>query len=115
MIAIVGRAAGIVAGWLVYQLKRVKAVEPEILENAWYYDQAVSEFMGGPAGRRSRPRRGSTPTSSTARSTAPAERVRGTAGVLRKAQSGYVRVYAGIIGVGVVLLLAWFVVVRGIL
>jgi NADH-quinone oxidoreductase subunit L len=41
--------------------------------------------------------------------------VRDTAGVLRKGQNGFVRAYAGIIGVGVVVLLAWFVIARGIL
>jgi hypothetical protein len=34
---------------------------------------------------------------------------------LRTGQSGFVRASAGIIGIGAVLLLAWFVVVRGIL
>jgi NADH-quinone oxidoreductase subunit L len=33
----------------------------------------------------------------------------------RKSQTGYVRQYAGIIGIGAVLLLGWFVIVRGIL
>ncbi len=33
----------------------------------------------------------------------------------RKAQTGYVRQYAALIGVGVVLLLGWFVVIRGLL
>ena len=41
--------------------------------------------------------------------------VRATAGELRKGQSGFVRAYAGFIGVGVVVLLVWFVVARGIL
>ena len=36
---------------LVYERHRVKAVEPEILANAWYYDQAVTDFMGGPGSR----------------------------------------------------------------
>ena len=40
--------------------------------------------------------------------------VRGTAQRIRTVQSGNVRNYAAAIGVGVVLLLAWFVVVRGI-
>ena len=53
-------------------------------------------------GRRSRAPPGSTPTSSTAPSTAPARVVRDVAGELRKGQSGYVRGYAGIIGIGVV-------------
>ena len=37
------------------------------------------------------------------------------AGELRKSQSGFIRAYAALIGVGVVVLLAWFVVARGIL
>jgi NADH-quinone oxidoreductase subunit L len=40
--------------------------------------------------------------------------VRGSASEARKAQSGYVRQYAAALGVGVVLLLVWFVIVRGI-
>ena len=48
IIALAVAIAGIVAAYLVYQRKRVKAIEPAILENAWYYDQTVTEFMGGP-------------------------------------------------------------------
>ena len=31
--------------------RRLRAVEPRVLEQAWYYDRTVSAFMGGP-GRR---------------------------------------------------------------
>jgi NADH-quinone oxidoreductase subunit L len=41
--------------------------------------------------------------------------VRETSNQVRKVQTGYVRQYAGVIGIGVVLLLGWFVVIRGIL
>ena len=41
--------------------------------------------------------------------------VRASAGEARKVQSGNVRNYAAAVGVGVVLLLVWFVIVRGIL
>ena len=41
--------------------------------------------------------------------------VNGTAGQVRKTQSGNVRQYAAGLGVGIVLLLVWFVVIRGIL
>ena len=34
---------------------------------------------------------------------------------VRKGQTGYVRNYAGVVGVGVVLLLVWFVIGRGVL
>ena len=51
----------------------------------------------------------------TAPSTAPAETVREAAGGVRRIQNGYVRASAGVISVGVALLLAWLVVVRGIM
>ena len=94
---------------------RLKAVEPTILANAWYYDRTVTDFMGGPGREASRARPGSTRHVIDGAVNGTATSVRGVAGELRKGQSGYVRSYAGIIGIGVVLLLAWFVVVRGIL
>jgi NADH-quinone oxidoreductase subunit L len=115
IIASIGAVAGIVGAWLVYQRHRVKAVEPEILLHAWYYDEAVTDFMGGP---------GRVAFEDTAwfdthvvdgAVNGSAELVRATATEVRKTESGYVRAYAGIIGVGVVLLLGWFVVVRGML
>ena len=39
---------GIVLAWLIYDRQRLKAVEPELFAHAWYYDEAVSAFMGGP-------------------------------------------------------------------
>ena len=48
LIATVAAVAGIVAAWLVYEKARLKAREPAILANAWYYDKAVTDFMGGP-------------------------------------------------------------------
>jgi NADH-quinone oxidoreductase subunit L len=41
--------------------------------------------------------------------------VRGSSSGLRRTQSGFVRQYAALLGVGVVLLLVWFVVIRGII
>ena len=101
------------------RLPRVRAsagsrpMEPKILLNGWYYDRTVSDFMGGPG-------RGFQDTAwfdqkvidgavngaatwcaGPAASCARRERLRAH--------------YAGIIGVGVVPLLAWFVVVRGMI
>ena len=101
--------------WLVYQKRRIKAVEPTVLANAWYYDRAVTDFMGGP-GREAAEGAAwfdANVVDGAVRGTAVV--VRDTAGELRKSQSGFVRAYAGFIGLGVVVLLAWFVVVRGIL
>jgi NADH-quinone oxidoreductase subunit L len=115
LIASAGAILGIVVAWLVYQRRRVKAVEPAILLHGWYYDEAVTEFMGGP---------GRVAFEDTAwfdqqvvdgAVNGSAKLVRGTANEVRKTESGYVRAYAGIIGVGAVILLGWFVVFRGIL
>jgi NADH-quinone oxidoreductase subunit L len=114
-VAIVVALAGIVAGWLVYQKRRVKAVEPAILANAWYYDQTVTEFMGGP-GRESFEAVAWFDANVVDGAVNGTSRgVRDAAGWLRKGQNGFVRAYAGIIGVGVVVMLAWFIIGRGIL
>jgi NADH-quinone oxidoreductase subunit L len=106
---------GIVGGYLVYARKKAKAVEPAILEQGWKYDQAVSAFMGGPG------RKSFAATAWFDRNVIDGavngvgKLVRASAGEMRKAQSGYVRQYAAALGVGVVLLLVWFVIVRGII
>jgi len=41
--------------------------------------------------------------------------VSATSGRVRRLQTGNVRNYAGIVGAGVVLVLVWFVIVRGVL
>ena len=115
VIATVVALAGIGLAWLVYQRHRIKAVEPAMLANAWYYDQTVSDFMGGPGreGFEAAAWFDANVVDGAVNGTGRA--VRGVAGELRKGQSGYVRNYAAIIGVGVVGLLAWFVIARGIL
>ncbi|HET9546186.1 MAG TPA: NADH-quinone oxidoreductase subunit L [Desertimonas sp.] len=114
IIALTVAIAGIVAAYLVYQRRRVKAIEPAILENAWYYDQTVSELMGGPG----REAFGATAWFDAnvvdGAVVGSGRTVRGAAGGLRRLQNGYVRASAGVISVGVVLLLAWLVIVRGI-
>jgi NADH-quinone oxidoreductase subunit L len=114
-IALAVAILGIIAAYLVYQRKRVKAVEPPVLANAWYYDQAISEFVGGP---------GQEAFEATAWFDAhvvdgaingAGTTVRETAGVVRRGQNGYVRAYAGIIGAGVAIVLAWLVIAQGIL
>jgi NADH-quinone oxidoreductase subunit L len=110
VIAIIGIAAAIA----VYSAKRFRAVEPAVLEQGWGYDKAVSAFMGGP-GRRafdatawfdSKVVDGAVRGSGTA--------VRSTGGFIRRAQSGLVRTYAAIVGLGALAVLAWFYL-RGVL
>ncbi len=114
-IAAVVALAGIFLGWVVYQRKRVKAVEPAILAHAWYYDEAVTEFMGGPGRESFEAAAWFDANVVDGAVNGTARGVRDTARWLRKGQNGFIRAYAGIIGVGVVVLLAWFIVGRAIL
>ncbi|MEJ7721674.1 MAG: hypothetical protein WKF58_15125 [Ilumatobacteraceae bacterium] len=115
LIAAVVTLIGIALAWLVYERRRLRVMEPKVLEHAWYYDEALSNVAGGPG------REAFEATAWFDRNVvdggvrATAWGVRFAATGLRTGQSGFVRASAGIIGIGAVLLLAWFVVVRGIL
>ena len=115
LLAIACALIGIAAAIAIYARKVREPIEPQILADGWKYDEGVSAFMGGP-GRRafdliawfdSHVVDGAV--------NGVAKLVGGTAGVVRRGQTGNVRNYAGIVGVGVVLLLAWFVLARGVL
>jgi NADH-quinone oxidoreductase subunit L len=47
-IAVLAALVGIGLAVLVYLRRRVRAVEPAVLAHGWYYDEAVTSFMGGP-------------------------------------------------------------------
>jgi NADH-quinone oxidoreductase subunit L len=112
-VAVACAVLGLVAAWAVYQRKLAEPFEPEVLAKGWYYNEAVTWFMGHP---------GRAAFQDTAifdekvidgAVNGSAVAVRETADELRKGQTGYVRQYAALIAVGAVLLLGWFVVVRG--
>src|SRR5690606_36481469 len=42
---------GILVAAAVYLRRRVRAVEPSVLAHAWYYDEAITRFVGGPGTR----------------------------------------------------------------
>jgi NADH-quinone oxidoreductase subunit L len=118
LLAIVATAAsllGIALALLVYQRRKLPVVEPQILAEGWRYDQVVSAFMGGPGRRSFQATTWFDENVIDGAVNGTGHAVRGAAGELRKGQTGYLRVSAGIVGVGVVLMLAWFVVGRGIL
>ncbi|NQY56687.1 MAG: NADH-quinone oxidoreductase subunit L [Ilumatobacteraceae bacterium] len=114
-LAIACVAVGIGLAWLIYSQKRIKPWEPSFLANGWYYDSTIAKFMGGPG------RAGFQAVADVDRLydrhvvDGTAIGVRETAGQLRKGQTGNVRQYAGFIGLGALLILAWLVVFRGIL
>jgi len=116
LLALAGTFAlvGIFLGYLVYDRRRLRAIEPAFLANGWYYDQAVTAFVGGP---------GEAAFDGTATFDAKVvdgavdgtgKGIRAAAQRLRRTESGYVRNYALGIGVGAVLLLGWFVA-RGLM
>jgi NADH-quinone oxidoreductase subunit L len=114
-IATVVALGGIAVGVLVYNRHKLKAVEPEILAEGWYYDQAISDFMGGP-GRAGYD--GVTWVDANIIDGAvngAGELVRETATGGRGIQTGNMRNYAAALGCGAVAVLAYLVVVRGIL
>ena len=114
LVAVIIACLGIAGAIAVYAKKKAPALEPAILANGWMYDSSVSRFMGGP---------GRAMFSGVARFDAGvvdgavngvARVVGSTSNALRKVQTGFVRFYAAILGLGVVLLLAWFLL-RGVL
>ncbi|MCU1503445.1 MAG: nuoL [Ilumatobacteraceae bacterium] len=115
VIAIIAALSGIYLAVLVYGKHKLKVIEPEVLAEGWYYDQAVSAFMGGPG-------RAGFDGVAWADSNVIDGAVNGAGKIVResafggrKLQTGNVRNYAAAVGVGVVVLLAWFVIVRGVL
>jgi NADH-quinone oxidoreductase subunit L len=114
VVAIIIAVAGVVASIAVYAKGKFKVIEPKILADAWRYDSAVSALVGGP---------GRAAFGGVAAFDAKivdgavngiGTEVRAASGLLRKMQSGLVRSYAFVIGLGAVVLLAWFLL-RGIL
>jgi NADH-quinone oxidoreductase subunit L len=114
VVAVLIAVSGVVASVAVYAKGKFKIIEPKILADAWRYDAAVSAIVGGP---------GRAAFSGVAAFDAKVvdgavngigTEVRATSGLMRKMQNGLVRSYAFIIGLGAVVLLAWFLL-RGIL
>jgi NADH-quinone oxidoreductase subunit L len=115
LLAIACALLGIAAAVAIYVKKVRSPIEPKILADGWRYDDAISAFMGGPGRKAFAAIAWFDRTIIDGAVHGVARVVSGSAGEIRKMQTGNVRNYAGFIGVGVGLLLAWFVVVRGLL
>ncbi len=116
VVAVIAAGIGIGVAALIYAKHRIKPVEPKVLAEGWYYDQAVSAFMGHGPGR------GLYDGVMWADTNIVDGAVNGAGRVAREAamggahvQSGNMRNYAAAIGAGVVLVLGWFVIVRGVM
>jgi NADH-quinone oxidoreductase subunit L len=115
-VAVIGGGIGIAVAVAIYLRGRPRpaTVEKTVLAEAWYYDQAVTAFMGGP-GRKGFDRVAwfdSTIIDGAVNGIGRAVRAGGSG--LRRAQSGFVRSYAAGVGIGAVLLLLWFLVRSGL-
>jgi NADH-quinone oxidoreductase subunit L len=113
LVAIAVGLVGIAGAISVYALKKAKPIEPAILADAWGYDRGVSNFMGGPGRKAFDGVAWADAHIVDGAVNGTGELVRGTAGKVRRLQTGNVRNYAAAIASGVVLLLVWFVIVRG--
>lgn len=115
LVAIAVAIVGITLAVLVYSKHKIKAIEPKLLEDGWGYDRAVSWVMGKPGRKAFDAVAWADANIIDGGVDGSGRLVRGTAQQIRKVQSGNVRNYAAAIGAGIVLLLIWFVVARGLL
>ena len=115
LVAIACAAAGIGAAVAIYAKHGRSRSSPRSWPTVGATTGRSPRSWAARVARRSRRSPGSTRTSSTGRSTAWPQGVSKSAGVIRKSETGNVRNYAAILGLGVVLLLVWFVVGRGML
>jgi NADH-quinone oxidoreductase subunit L len=112
-IATIGALVGIAAAIAVYAKHKAKAVEPKVLAHAWYYDEGISAFMGGPGRDAYEGVAWFDANVVDGAVNGAGKLTQLTAKAIRKGQSGLLRTYAALIGIGVVLLLAWFFI-RGV-
>ncbi|MCE2736542.1 MAG: NADH-quinone oxidoreductase subunit L [Ilumatobacteraceae bacterium] len=113
-VAVIIASAGIAASIAVYAKGKFKAIEPQILADAWRYDSAVTAVVGGPGYKAFDAVATFDATVVDGAVVGVGKEVRAASGLLSRVQSGFVRSYALIIGIGVVLMLSWFLV-RGVL
>ena len=108
VVAILIAATGIAAAFAVYAKKKAKAIEPRVLEQAWFYDAGAAKLIGGPGRAAFNALAWADTHIVDGAVNGTATLVRNVAGQVRKSQSGFTRVYAALMAVGAVALLAWF-------
>ena len=114
-VAIVISVGGIVLGVAVYNRHRFKAIEPKVLAEGWYYDRRSPTSWAVPGLAAYDGVTWADAHIIDGAVNGVGEGVREVATGGRKMQTGNLRNYAAAIGCGAVLVLAWFVVVRGLL
>ena len=100
--------SGISLAWLVYLRHKLRAVEPAVLAHAWYYDESVTRFVGGPGTRGFAAVAWFDQHIIDGAVNGVASLVRTSGRGLRTMQTGFVRSYALGISAGVVVVLGYF-------
>ena len=108
MVAVLIAATGIAAAFAVYAKKKAKAIEPRVLEQAWFYDAGAAKLIGGPGRAAFNAVAWADTHIVDGAVNGTATLVRNVASQVRKSQSGFTRLYAALMAVGAVALLAWF-------
>jgi NADH-quinone oxidoreductase subunit L len=109
-----GAGLGILLAARVYLQRKARPVEPEILAHAWYYDEAITAFAGGPGEAAFE---GVTAFDATVIDGAvdgTGTLVQQAGATLRRTQTGYVRNYALGIAVGAVVLVGLLLTQAGL-
>ncbi len=108
VVAIVVAVVGIAASIAVYAKSWIKPIEPKVLEQAWYYDNAASRLIAGPGARTFNLITWIDANIVDGVVNGVGKLIQNIATSLRRAQSGFVRAYALLISLGAVVILAWF-------
>ncbi|HEY8548239.1 MAG TPA: NADH-quinone oxidoreductase subunit L [Acidimicrobiales bacterium] len=106
--AVVLAVVGIVAARAVYLRRKERVTEPTVLAHGWYYDEAITAFVGGPGEAAFEATAAFDRTVVDGAVNGVAGLVQRTGRLLRHAQTGYVRSYALGITTGVVIVLGYF-------
>jgi NADH-quinone oxidoreductase subunit L len=109
VLAVGAGVVGIVLAAGVYLLRRVRAVEPQVLAHAWYYDEAITAFVGGPGTKSFEAVAWFDVHVIDGAVNGVASVVRDVGRRLRRVQTGFVRSYALGVTVGVVIVLGYFI------
>jgi NADH-quinone oxidoreductase subunit L len=108
VIAVAAGLIGIFVAWLVYLRHKLRAVEPAVLAHAWYYDESITRFVGGPGTWGFEAVAWFDRNVIDGAVNGVAGLVRTTGRGLRTMQSGFVRSYALGVSAGVVVVLGYF-------
>jgi NADH-quinone oxidoreductase subunit L len=114
LVALATALLGIAVAAAVYLAKRLRPVEPEVLRRAWYVDEALSAFMGGPGRELAEGAATVDRVGIDGAVNGIAAAVQGGGSRLRVVQSGYVRNYALGMALGALLLVGFFITRAGI-